>query len=140
MPITLELSPDLENDLRIEATRRNVGVEKLASDYFSRSWRSRHRKRSPLDILTPGEQEVIEKLNAELTREFWHRYKELERKISDADFSEAEREEALEMSRRSEAWNVRRITAIDEMARRRGMKWDELMRQLKISHHPGAKA
>lgn len=135
MSITLELPADMDSKLRARASRRGMTPE----DYLRTIALDRLRpRRSSYQSLSAEEQETIAKLNGELTRDFWHRYKELERKIISGDFSEAERDEALELARQSEAWNVRRISAINEMAERRGMKWDALMRQLKMSHHPDA--
>ena len=140
MPITLELSPDIEMDLRSEATRRNVGVEAFASEYFSRSWRGHRRKRSPLDILTTDEKQTIADLNAELSRDFWLRHNALQEKIRERTITPEEHEELSAMLDRSGEWNIRRIEAIRIMAQRRGMRWTDLMRRLKITHHPDANA
>ncbi len=140
MPIMLDLSPEIETDLRIEATRLNIGVDAFASEYFSQSWRDQRRKRSPLDILTLEEKQTLADLNAELSRDFWLRHNALQEKIREQTITEEEHEELSAMLDKSGEWNIRRIEAILIMAQRRRMRWTDLMRRLKITHHPDATA
>jgi hypothetical protein len=139
MPITLELSPDIEKDVREEAMLRNIGVEILASNHFAQSWnKSRRRKHSPLDLLTSEEQQVIADLNAELSQAFWSRYNALQEKINQRTITDEESQELSTLVEQSEDWNIRRIEAISVMAQKRGMRWTDFMQRLQISHHPEA--
>lgn len=139
MPITLELSPDVEKDLREEAMRRNIGVETLASTYFAQSWtRSRRRKHLASDTLTLEEQQTIARLNAELPRTFWSRYNALQEKIHQRTITDEEGRELSTLIEQSEEWNIRRIEAISVMAKKRGIRWTDFMQRFGISHHPEA--
>ncbi len=90
--------------------------------------------------MTLEERQTLDALNAELPRDFWLRYNALQEKTHEATFTTHERDELEVMLSKTGEWNERRIHLFIVMAKRRGMGWSDLMRQLHISHHPDATA
>lgn len=88
--------------------------------------------------LTSDEQVRLDALNDELPRSFWKRYRELTRDSELGTLADAERAEFLQLAQQSEAWNIRRLELLEELAQSRGMHFPELMKALAIRHHPHA--
>jgi hypothetical protein len=93
---------------------------------------------APRVRLSAHEQAQLEGINDELPRTFWKRYRTLAAKLEDETLTEDERQELLTLTQQSEAWNVRRLELLEELAQKRGMHFPELMRTLGIRHHPHA--
>jgi hypothetical protein len=93
---------------------------------------------APRVRLSAQEQTKLDALNDELPRTFWKRYKALAAKFEDETRTEDEQQEFLTLTQQSEAWNVRRIELLEELAQKRGMHFTQLMQALEIRHHPHA--
>jgi hypothetical protein len=134
MTLTLELPPELETRLHQEAARKGVEPETLVREVVAR-----HLRRSrPKVKLTAEEQASLNALNAELSPSFWKRYRTLQNRRRAERLTEAEHTELLQMVQETEAWNVRRLTLLEQMAQAHGMHFPELMTTLGIRHHPDA--
>ena len=88
--------------------------------------------------LKAEEQARLDALNTELPKAFWKRYRALAAKLSEERITEEERQELIRLTDQSEAWNVRRLELLEELAQKRGMHFPELMQTLGIRHHPDA--
>lgn len=137
MPLVLDLPPDMETQLRDEAFRLGVGAEEWARDTLLRRLRRAPSRRSTAP--TSAERETLSKLNAELPADFWRRYNGLREKGSEV-WSETERQEFVQLNDRMEAWNVRRLQVVRQIADGRGVSPLDLLRIWKIERHPDADA
>lgn len=88
--------------------------------------------------LTAEEQVRLDGLNEILPRSFWKRYRTLAAKSEEETITDEEREEFLSLVQKTEAWNVRRLELLEELAQKRQMHFPELMRALGIRYHPYA--
>lgn len=80
--------------------------------------------------LPDEEVRLLEKINEGLSAEAWQRYRELKRKRDAATLTADEHAALIQLSDEIEAWNVRRLEFVAELARMRGMPFPELIRQL----------
>lgn len=134
MPLVLDLPPEMETQLRDEALRLGVGAEEWARETLLRRLRRNPARRlAP----TPHERQLLSDLNAELPAAFWRRYNELREKGA-GGWTESEQQEYIHLNDRMEAWNVRRLQTVKEIAQRRGIAPFDLLRSWKIERHPDA--
>ena len=78
---------------------------------------------------------MIDALNAQLSYDLWERIYTLQEKVRQ-EATEEEQNELLQLLEQTERWNVRRLTMLVEIARKRGMDMTTFMRVNKIGHHP----
>jgi hypothetical protein len=132
--------PDTDEERLIALLSRKTGLNK--SRLLGLAVRQMAEREGVADVprvrLSAEEQANLEALNDELTRTFWKRYRTLAAKREDETLTEDERQEFLALTQQSEAWNVRRLELLEELAQKRGMHFPELMRLLGIRHHPHA--
>ncbi len=128
MTITLELTPELETQLRAEAKR--AGLDE--SEYVLHTLQERLRLARQAAPLSPVETELLQHINLGLSEASWQRYHELIARRRAETLTLSEQQELIGLSDQIEEANVRRIEALIELARRRGMPLEALMRQLGI--------
>jgi hypothetical protein len=73
---------------------------------------------------------LLEKINEGLSAQTWQRYHELKAKRDAATLTPEEHAELIVLSDAIEAWNVRRLELVAELARLREVPFPELVRQL----------
>jgi hypothetical protein len=73
---------------------------------------------------------LLEKINEGLSPETWQRYRALKAKRDAATLTPEEHAELIALSDMIEAWNVRRLEFVAELARLREVPFPELVRQL----------
>jgi hypothetical protein len=133
MTMTLNLTPELERQLRAEAARIGVPADALVLRAVEdRLGAVAGATTTSLPGLGQRESELLGAINAGFPSEFWERYHLLRSKL-DAGLSPAERAELLGLSDRIEAAQVERLKLAMELAKLRGVPVDELLRQLGIS-------
>lgn len=86
--------------------------------------------------LTADERAALDALNGELPPDLWERYRLLSTRVRKGE--ERARAELLQRIQKIEEWNVRRVTLLEGMARRRGTHFPELIKANDIRHHPDA--
>ncbi|MBC8141692.1 MAG: hypothetical protein H7Y38_09665 [Armatimonadetes bacterium] len=134
MPYILELPPDADLKLRQRASRRHMTPE----EYLQAKMLGWLRPRLGANTrITPEEKEIIDALNAQLSRGLWERIYDLQEKAR-GGATEEERGELLKLLEQTEQWNVRRLTEVMKMARKRNMHMTTFMHINKIGHHPVA--
>ncbi len=132
--------PDTDEERLIALLSRKTGLNKTR--LLGLAVRQMAEREGVVDAprlgLSAQEQAQLDALNDELPRTFWKRYRTLAAKLEDETLTQDEREEFLMLTQRSEAWNVRRLELLEELAQKRGMHFPELMKTLEIQHHPHA--
>nr|WP_309694855.1 hypothetical protein [Armatimonas sp.] len=132
--------PDTDEERLIALLSRKTGLNK--SRLLGLALRQMAEREGVSDAtrvrLNAQEQARLDALNDELPRTFWKRYKAFAAKLEDETLTEDERREFLTLTQQSEAWNVRRLELLEELAQKRGMHFPQLMQALEIRHHPHA--
>ncbi len=126
--------PDTDEERLIVLLGRKLGLNKSRIIGLAlRQMAERERVDSEVR-LSADEQARLDALNGELSPEFWQRYHRLAGRTLDG----AERIEFLALVEKTEAWNIRRLELLEELAQKRGMHFPALMQALGIRHHPHA--
>lgn len=132
--------PDTDEERLIALLSRKTGLNK--SRLLGLALRQMAEREGVADTprvrLSAQEQARLDALNDELTRTFWKRYRFLAARLEDETLTEDEHQEFIGLTQQSEAWNVRRLELLEELAQKRGMHFPQLMQALEIRHHPHA--
>ncbi len=127
--ITLELTPELEQQLWDEAAKE--GLE--PSHYIVNTLKE--RLRSPLrDVsrLSKAEANLLQKINLGLPPEVWEHYHALIAKRRAETLTPQEQATLIEISNQIEQANTRRIQYLIELASLRGISLEAVMQELGI--------
>lgn len=133
MTLTLDLSPELEAELRSLAAE-----EGLAPDtYVVRLLQDRvQRRQSPR--LPSEESTILQQINEGLPAETWRRYHELKARRDADTLTPEEQSELISLSDTIEEWNARRVGLVVDLARLRNIPFADLMKQLGLEAPPYA--
>lgn len=132
MTLTLNLDPQVEQQLRQEAQRLGVG----ADDYVLQAIRERLRQSAPRPPhLGAREADLLGQIQLGLSQEQWARFHTLADKLEHRSLAPQEREEFVALSDRIEQANARRFEALVELSQLRGVPIEQVMIQLGISPH-----
>lgn len=134
MTLTLNLDPHLEQQLRQEAARLGVGPD----DFVKQTLSERLRQSSSLPPhLSAQESNLLERIDLGLSQQEWARYHDLAAKLQDELIAPDERDELIALTDRIEEANVRRLQALIELSRLRGVPLKQLMSDLGVFPHTG---
>lgn len=136
MTMTLNLTPELERQLRAEAARTGVPADALVLKAVEQQLLGATEVGSSAAAsLSPHEVKLLSAINTGFPAEFWERYHALRATGQDgnAGLSPSDRAELLDLSDRIEAAQVERLKLAVELAKLRGVPLDALLRQLGIS-------
>ena len=130
MTLTLEITPEVEADLRREAAR--VGLE--PDQYVIDVLEDRLRRGSPARAsrLDDKESDLLQRINEGLPEDVWRRYNDLVAKRQAEALTPDEQAELIELSARTEQVNARRMMHLAELARLRNTSLGTVMRDLGI--------
>jgi hypothetical protein len=131
MTITINLSPELERELRETSAARGIPAEEIVVGALSESLRHAKSAKRPPQI-PPDEAPLIAVINEGLTESEWQRYRYLKDRRRAEVLTEAERQELIAITDRLERLNATRIEKLLELARLRGVTLDQVMNQLGI--------
>lgn len=127
--ITLEISPELEQQLQEEAAKQ--GLE--PSLYILNALQERlNLSESRSTHLSKSESELLQKINLGLPEETWEQYHALIAKRRAETLTPAEHTTLNEISDQLEQFNVSRIQALIELAKLRGSSLQTVMQSLGI--------
>jgi hypothetical protein len=130
MTLTIELTPDIEKQLRSEAAK--MGID--ASRYIVNTLEERLRQsRAESSHLSREESELLQKINLGIAEEKWRRYRDLVAKRRAETLDVNEQTELIALSDQIEQANARRIEYLAELATRRKTPLETLMRELGIT-------
>lgn len=130
MTITLEIAPELENQLNHEAAK--VGLD--ARKYILRTLEERLRQTQDTHALQhlPGETDLLRHINLGLSQATWRRYHELMAKRRAEMLTPDEQTALIAISDQIEEANGRRMVYLIELARLRKMSLGAIMADLGI--------
>lgn len=131
MTITINLSPELERELRETSAATGVPAEALVIDVLSQTL-CKSRANCPPPNLSPEESKLFAVINEGLSEQEWQRYRTLIGRRQAESLTEGERLELIAMCNRLETLNAARMEKLAELARLRGVTLDQIMKQLEI--------
>ena len=139
MTITIDLTPEVEAQLREEAAK--VGMEE--GDFILNTLQERVCRASvpPKELpprLSREESELLLEINKGLPEELWHEYDSLVVKRRAETLTPEEHCRLIEMSDHIEITNARRIELLIQLARIQNTTLDSLMKKLGIGPRPHA--
>jgi hypothetical protein len=127
MTLTLEITPELEATLRTIAAREGVAPDRYVLEALQERL---DRERTLPPHLSRSETELLQRINEGLPPATWERYEALKVKRDAETLTEAEHQELLRLVNEVEGWNVRRLEGVAELAKRRGVRFQDLVREL----------
>jgi hypothetical protein len=133
MSLTLQLTPELESEARQAAAREGIAPEEFAVAALQERL-SRQSGGSP----HPSEASLLEQIGVGLPAEIWQRYHQLTAKRRSETLAASEHAELLELTDRVEAWNVRRLELLLQLAQLRGVPLRTLVEDLGLAPAPYA--
>ena len=129
MSVTIDLTPDLESQLRAVAAKHGLN----ANAYIVKTLReSLGQVENRNSCLSHTETELLQEINAGLDEETWRTYKELMAKRRVETLARDEQPKLIEISDQIERQNVRRLECLFKLAHLRKVSLPELMKQLGI--------
>jgi hypothetical protein len=131
MTITINLSPELERDLRETSAAKGVPAEEFVVGALSATLRQSQSANPPPQI-PPAEARLLAVINEGLTEGEWQRYRFLKDKRRAGTLTPEEDRESMATTMRLEQMAVTRLEKLIELARLRGVTLDEVMQQLDI--------
>src|SRR5688500_4241180 len=143
MPVTIELTPEVEARLRQEAAR--IGLEPQA--YVARALEQHFRSGASNGngagasssagpsgpALGAREADLLRQINVGLPAESWALYRQLLGKRDAEALTPAEQQQLVDLSDAIEEANARRLGHLAELARLRGVELETLLRDLGIA-------
>ncbi|MBW4620413.1 MAG: hypothetical protein KME17_13810 [Cyanosarcina radialis HA8281-LM2] len=128
--IALNLSPELEQKLRLEAAKAGIDLDR----YIVNTLEERLLSHSTLKKAT--EADLLQQINIGFSAETWEQYHHLIAKRHAETLSPEEREDLIYLSDRLEKLNVIRIQALIQLANLRNQPLSDLMPTLGIGPNP----
>ncbi|MCG8350203.1 MAG: hypothetical protein MI924_20755 [Chloroflexales bacterium] len=130
MSITIDVGPDMEQQLRQAAAQAGLAPEtyiiELLRERLSQSHRHANNERS----ISPSETELLLQINQSLSGITWARYHELVAKRKVETLMEDEQQELIDLTDQIETANAQRISYLVELAQLRRTPLDALMHEL----------
>lgn len=128
--MTLEITSDLESELRREASR--LGLDAQAYVLSMLRERLAAVRRLSASRLANDEATLLREINQGLPRETWRHYAALKEKRRAETLTPEEQAELISLSDKMEEMNVRRMENVVQLARLRRTSVDALMDDLGI--------
>ena len=132
MTITINLSPELEQQVRETSAARGIPAEDFVVGAVSESIKQAKAAHQLPPHLSPEEGRLLTEINTGFSEDTWKRFHELVARRQEEILTEVERAELLSLTTQMERANVERLKKLIELARLRGVKLEELMDQLGI--------
>lgn len=127
--ITLDLSPELEAQLRAEAAKQGLDPQR----YILETLHTRlATNQTPTNYLPTAEADLLQRINLGLSNEMWDEYYILIDKRQAETLTANEHHRLLEISDHIEALNVSRIQALVQLAGLRQQSLENVMDELGI--------
>ncbi len=127
MTLTLEIAPELEEALRATAEWVGIAPDRYVLDLL----RERLIPTNGAPIGLPAaEAALLERINEGLPGGTWARYQSLKEKRDVGTLTDTEHAELIRLVNQVELWNARRLEAVAELAKLRGMQFADLVKQL----------
>ncbi|MEX2173322.1 MAG: hypothetical protein WD872_03110 [Pirellulaceae bacterium] len=134
MTITINLSPELERELRETSAAQGIPAEALVVDVLSERLRKPQAQPRPPN-LSPEESKLFEVINQGMSEKEWERYHSLIARRQADSLTEPERQELIALCDRLEELNAGRMENLAKLACLRGVTLDQIMTQLGIRRY-----
>ncbi len=128
MTVTIDITPELESQLRDEAAKRGLD----AKGYIVHTLEEHLRQTRSVRHLTKGEADLLRKINQGLPQKTWHRYNQLIQKRRLETLSSEEHAALIKISDQIEQVNAQRVEYLAQLAGIRRIPLEQLMRTLGI--------
>ncbi|HEY9651844.1 MAG TPA: hypothetical protein V6C95_14350 [Coleofasciculaceae cyanobacterium] len=127
--ITLELAPELEQQLRNEAAKQGIEPSRYIVNALKERLRPSVRE---VSRLSKAEADLLQNINLGLPPEMWEHYHALIAKRRAETLTIEEQATLIEISDQIEQANARRIQYLIELANLRGTSLEAVMQELGI--------
>lgn len=127
--ITLQLPPELEQQLRVEAAKQGINPDRYILNALQEYLQAMPR---PQASLSKAEADLLEQINIGLSADRWEEYHGLIAKRRAEALTEAEQATLIAISDQIEQANVQRVRALIALAEMRGTDLSALMQELGI--------
>lgn len=134
MLLTINITPELEAQLRDEAAREGLDANAYIVHTLEEHLRPSHAHHPP--HLSEAEAHLLQQINQGLPQDMWQRYHELLDKRHAEILTPDEQADLIALSDQIEEANACRIEHLIELARLRQTSLDTLMQQLGIEAPP----
>ncbi len=130
MTITLELPETMEHQLREEAARKGVSIDRL----ILQGLEHHIGESAPPESLS--ESDLLKRINLDLgiAPKVWDRYDYLVERLHDEQLTETEHQELITLTDVIESANVERLKCLIQLSKLRGVSLEQIMADLGI--HP----
>lgn len=134
MPVTVELTQDLEARLRREAARQGIDPEEVIARALEEHLRHHdaggNEAKAHIASLTARESELLQQINTGPSAVVWEQYRSLVSKREDGTLTAPEQQALIALSDKIEEANAARMARVAELARVRGTSLEALAREL----------
>lgn len=130
MTIRLEISPDLEQQIKQAAAQAGLTVDAYILESVTKRLPVRRRRHSSVPHLSAEEADLIQTINQSLSQFQWLRYRELVTKRQAETLTAQEHEELIVLSNQIEEANANRIEYVARLADIRGKTLPGMMKEL----------
>lgn len=131
MTLTIDLTQELEAQLREEAAKKGIDTGTFVIRALEERLRRNRRQRVP-SHLSPEESALLQKINQGLPETVWQEYHDLIAKRRAETLAIEEQERLVALSERVEEAHAERMAHLAELAQRRQVPLKTLMRQLGV--------
>ena len=125
MPLSVKLPPDIEKQVRRQAADQGLDPQSLVVETLRRHFPARRSVKT--NVLDAVETKLFERINTALPTETRRRYDELVKKCRRNRISKADHAELLRLTDVVEISHAARLAAVVELAKYRGVDFDELL-------------
>ena len=134
MTLTIEISPELESQVREQAAQHGLSADEYVVNVLRQYLRETERTKA--SCLPETEARLLEQINEGFPPDWWRHYDELTEKRRTETLTPEEQTTLISLSDQIEELNARRIQHLIELARLRQTSLPELMEQLGIKPPP----
>ena len=131
MTLTIDLTPELEAQLREEAANKGIDASTFVMRALEERLNGTSRQRVPVR-LSQEESALLLKINQGLPEALWQEYHDLVAKRRSETLTPEDHIRLIALSDSIEEAHTERITHVAELAQRRGVPLKTLMKQLGI--------
>lgn len=128
MTVVLNIEPKLEEQLRQEATKAGLDMNR----YILNALQSQVEKKEMQSVLSNQEATLLKEINSGFSSDFWTEYRQLIKKRESAIIEPKELEQLIKMTSKVEQKNVERLERLVALAQIRSVPLLELMQSLGI--------
>lgn len=127
MTLTLEIGPELEAGLRASAERAGLPPDRFVLSLLREQFVPTGRGPAGLPTAEAG---LLERIGEGLPPATWARYQALKEKRDAGTLTDAEHADLIRLVNEVEIWNARRLDAVAELAKVRGVRFPKLVQEL----------